>query len=218
MLKTMQTATRSKTALYIAVAVSVLMVFGYLMTERLEAVAFFALTGYIAWQFSRNMVIVLAAAFTATAIATSMGRLRQGKRALGLEGFENEDEKSNGEGSEEGDDHEKADHHEVASPDASTKKNDGKQVNHEPVPHEKESTVGEVDREKTAEKGVSHLGGAADIHEKLVELRAIAADRKDEAGRNQKTFEHNMQRVENFMENANKLVSSFQSMSPFMGK
>lgn len=197
MLKSLHSATRSKTALYASVALSVLMVFGYLMTEQLEAVALFALTGYIAWQFSKNMVVVLATAFAVTALANAMGRLRPGRRALGLEGFEEEDE--------EHDDDDKKEK------DSSEQEHTG-----DPEPHEeKPSSVGEIDADKTTESGVQHAG---DIHEKLSQLRKLAVERGKEAEHSQKQFQANVDRVEGLLVGAGNLIESLQGVGGMFGQ
>jgi hypothetical protein len=76
----------NKYFLYFMVFLSASNVLGYLVTHKLRAVAFFGLVGFLTYQFSKNMSIVLLVALIATNFMMSSRMMR--------EGLENADKKA----------------------------------------------------------------------------------------------------------------------------
>ena len=56
----------NKYFLYFMVFLASTNVLGYLVTKKLNAVVFFALTGFLTYQFSKNMAVILLVAVIAT--------------------------------------------------------------------------------------------------------------------------------------------------------
>jgi Tfp pilus assembly protein PilV len=76
----------NKYFLYFMVFLSASNVLGYLVTHRLRAAAFFGLVGFLTYQFSKNMSVVLLVALIATNFMMSNRMMR--------EGLENADKKA----------------------------------------------------------------------------------------------------------------------------
>ena len=61
----------NKNALYVIFVIAILNLLGYLMTQNIEAVAFFLIIGFLSTYFSKNMIIVLIIAIISTSIFSS---------------------------------------------------------------------------------------------------------------------------------------------------
>jgi uncharacterized membrane protein YciS (DUF1049 family) len=68
----------NKYFLYFMVFLAATNVLGYLVTNKLNAVAFFALTGFLTYQFSKNMAVILLVALIATNFMMSSKFMREG--------------------------------------------------------------------------------------------------------------------------------------------
>ena len=68
----------NKYFLYFIVFLSATNVLGYLVTNKLNAVAFFTLTGFLTYQFSKNMAVILLISIIATNFMMSNKMLREG--------------------------------------------------------------------------------------------------------------------------------------------
>lgn len=68
----------NKYFLYFMVFLSASNVLGYLVTHRLRAVAFFGLVGFLTYQFSKNMAVVLLVSVIATNFMMSNRMIREG--------------------------------------------------------------------------------------------------------------------------------------------
>ena len=64
--------------LYFMVFLAATNVLGYLVTNKLNAVAFFTLTGFLTYQFSKNMAVILLVALIATNFMMSSKFIREG--------------------------------------------------------------------------------------------------------------------------------------------
>lgn len=73
----------NKYFLYLMVFLSVANVIGYLVNNKLNAIVFFGLIGFLSYQFSKNMAVVLLIALVATNFLMST--------KIGREGLENQD-------------------------------------------------------------------------------------------------------------------------------
>lgn len=109
--KTLSGLLTNKLFLYFVVAISSLNLIGYLSMNNQDAVIFFSLVGFLMYNFSKNMIVVLLVALISTNLMTSIkgtveglaeentGRSttrqdKQSKGQIGLtaEGFENNEE------------------------------------------------------------------------------------------------------------------------------
>uniref|UniRef100_A0A6C0E4B3 Uncharacterized protein n=1 Tax=viral metagenome TaxID=1070528 RepID=A0A6C0E4B3_9ZZZZ len=68
----------NKMFLYFVFFLAITTVFGYLMTNKLNAVVLFALIGILMYQFSKNMAVVLLVCVLATNLAMSSRSIREG--------------------------------------------------------------------------------------------------------------------------------------------
>ena len=68
----------NKYFLYFMVFLASTNVLGYLVTKKLNAVVFFALTGFLTYQFSKNMAVILLVAVIATNFMMSNKMMREG--------------------------------------------------------------------------------------------------------------------------------------------
>ena len=72
----MKSLLKDKNVLRIVALIAILNMLGYLVIRDLDAVAFFAIIGFLATYFSKNMIVVLLVAMVATNMLTMSRTLR----------------------------------------------------------------------------------------------------------------------------------------------
>lgn len=68
----------NRITLYVVLAISIASLFGYIMTQRTNALMFFVLTGYLTSFFTKNMAIVMLVPLLLTNFVFSVYRVREG--------------------------------------------------------------------------------------------------------------------------------------------
>ena len=80
----MKSLLKDKNVLRVVALLSVLNLIGYLMTRNLDAVAFFAIVGFLTTYFSKNMIVVLLVAMVLTnffAMGRKTGNMLEGMKS-----------------------------------------------------------------------------------------------------------------------------------------
>ena len=96
---------KNRNVLYVVLFLAIMNLFSYLMLKKLDAVAFFVITGFLMTYFSKNMIIVLGTSIISTFILVQINLLSKNV----YEGMEGAEGSESSEGSDESEDEEKKD-------------------------------------------------------------------------------------------------------------